>query len=157
MADAAQPFLPPPPPPSNRSFGKSKERQRERERCTMYTAGGGEGNNDQIPFSSAGTGCCARFNSTTAEKETPLRKRWEGDRKGGRNKKERERERERTEGRRGETNGREIHQEGREKDGGGSAKITSLLSARRRERVVASQVSSTSKEEGDVVSVPLWL
>lgn len=36
----------------------------------MYTAGSGEGNNDQIPFSSAATGCCARFNSTTAEKET---------------------------------------------------------------------------------------
>lgn len=54
----------------------------------MYTAGGGEGNNDQIPFSSAATGCCARFNSTTAEKETNVGSEIE---KGGNKKRVRER------------------------------------------------------------------
>lgn len=78
----------------------------------MYTAGSGEGNNDQIPFSSAATGCCARFNSTTAEKETNVGSEIE---KGGNKKRVRERGKKK----RGETNGHGIQTRRRvEKDGG---------------------------------------
>lgn len=70
----------------------------------MYTAGGGEGNNDQIPFSSAATGCCARFNSTTAEKETNVGLKALGARS-------KKRVRERGKKKRGETNGHGIQEE----------------------------------------------